>query len=181
MPWEESLVDVSPIQVEEVDSGLVEIPGLTDVEETPVVSEPTLVFAEEEGLFAPGPGEILMHCNMDNTVYFKTLDQYKYNPAVIFQADIGSDIVACADGRVKELYRNEEIGHAMVLELGNGYEVTYGQMATYKVFEGDYVTAGQIIGTVATPTKYYVEEGSNIYFSMKKDGQVINPESMLPQ
>ena len=186
MPWEESLVDVSPIQITEVGSGLVEIPGLTDiVEEAPIQEAPPqiapqeLYFSEEEGLFAPVEGEILMHYNMDNTVYFATLDQYKYNPAVIFQAVEGSNVLSCADGKVKQIYQNEEIGHAVVLELGNGYEVTYGQLAALYVNVGDTVTANQVIATVAAPTKYYVVEGTNLYFSMKKDGTVINPEGML--
>lgn len=187
MPWEESLVDVSPIQVTEVGSGLVEIPGLTDiVEETPIqeavpqVVEQELYFAEEEGLYAPVTGEIMMHYNMDNTVYFATLDQYKYNPAVIFKAEEGSNVLASADGRVKEIYQNEEIGYAIVVDLGNGYEATYGQLAAIYAQVGDYVTANQVIATVAPPTKYYVTEGCNLYFAMKKDGNVINPEGMLP-
>lgn len=183
MPREDSVIDVDPIAA--VDSGHVEIPGLTDVQETEIMEneEPTIMelyFTEEEGLIAPVSGEILMHYNMDSTVYFATLDQYKYNPAVIFQADEGSHVVACADGQVVKIYQNEEIGTALVLDLGNGYEVTYGQLATYTSGLGDYVTAGQVIGTVARPTKYYVVEGNNLYFSMEKDGEVINPEELLP-
>ncbi|MBQ7775367.1 MAG: peptidoglycan DD-metalloendopeptidase family protein [Lachnospiraceae bacterium] len=185
MPWEESIVDDSPVA--EVNSGLVEIPGLTDiVEEAPIEEAPAEVlgqevtFAEEEGLYAPTTGEVLMHYNMDNTVYFATLDQYKYNPAVIYQAEVGSYALACADGIVKEVFQNEEIGHAMVLDLGNGYEVTYGQLAAYNVNVGDYVTANQVIATIASPTKYYVTEGCNLYFAMEKDGEAINPEELMP-
>ncbi len=185
MPREDSIIDDSPVA--EANSGLVEIPGLTDgTMEAPVVEEateiiaPQLSFTEEEGLCAPVEGSILMHYNMDSTVYFSTLDQYKYNPAVIFQAVEGSNVVACADAKVKEIYQNEEIGHAMVLELGNGYEVTYGQLAAIHVNVGDTVAANQVIATVAKPTKYYVTEGCNLYFALNKDGQTVNPEELLP-
>ena len=32
----------------------------------------------------------------------------------------------------------------------------------------------------AAPTKYYVKEGSNLFFEMKKDGKAIDPMAYLP-
>lgn len=180
MPREDSVIGLDPITA--VGSGQVELPQVA-LEETEVlesvVDSPVPDFSESEGLILPVPGEIIMHYNMDNTVYFQTLDQFKYNPAVIFAAPQGSEVLACADGQVTKIYQNEEIGVALVLDLGNGYEVTYGQLATYNTELGDYVTEGQIIGTVAGPTKYYVTEGNNLYFAMKKNGTAINPEGMF--
>ena len=116
---------------------------------------------------------------MDNTVYFKTLDQYKYNPAVLFAVGEGSPVTACADGQVVKIFNNEEIGVAVVLDLGNGYQATYGQLAAYSVGIGDYVEANQVFATVGRPTKYYVEEGNNLYFALEKDGVAVNPEGMF--
>lgn len=185
MPREDSIIDDAPVA--EANSGLVEIPGLTDiVEEAPIqeavpeVTAQQLIFAEEEGLFPPVVGTVLMHYDMDRTVYFETLDQYKYNPAVIYQAAEGSDVLACTDGKVTEIYQNEEIGQAVVLDLGNGYHVTYGQLKDLKVAVGDYVQPNQVIASVAAPTKYYSVEGSNLYFAMDRNGEAVNPEDMLP-
>lgn len=186
MPLESSLVGES--EVTAVGSGQIENPGLVNEtameiveEELPTVSAPVLSFAEDKGLVRPVEGEILMHYNMDNTVYFKTLDQYKYNPAVVFAASEGSPVTACAKGQVVKIYNNEEIGVAVVLDLGNGYEATYGQLATYSVGIGDYVEENQVFATVGRPTKYYVEEGNNLYFALEKDGIAVNPESMFLQ
>ena len=137
-------------------------------------------FVDANGLYRPVEGEILMHCDMDHTVYFTTLDQYKYNPATIITAREGQPVYACADATVKSIYNNEEIGTAVVLDLGNGYEVTYGQLKDIQCAGGGKVTRGSQIAAVASPTKYYTLEGSNLYFSMKKDGEVINAEKMLP-
>ena len=55
-----------------------------------------------------------------------------------------------------------------------------GQLKDLNVSEGDTVKKGAIIGYVNAPTKYYSEEGSNLYFAMKKDGKPIDPIAYLP-
>ncbi len=54
--------------------------------------------------------------------------------------------------------------------MGNGYELTYGQLENITVSEGSFVHVGDGIGTVAAPTKYYSLEGTNVYFKLTKDG-----------
>ena len=65
------------------------------------------------------------------------------------------------------------------MELGGGYEVTYGQLTGILVSEGSYVAAGDVIAQVAAPTKYYSLEGTNVYFALTKDGEPVNPMSKL--
>ena len=43
------------------------------------------------------------------------------------------------------------------------------------------VEAGQTIGYVGEPTKYYSTEGSNVYFELQKDGKPVNPKEYLPE
>ncbi len=38
-----------------------------------------------------GNGAVIMSYSMDKTVYFQTLDQYKYNPAVIIESAEGDE------------------------------------------------------------------------------------------
>ena len=47
-----------------------------------VIVSKQLLYSEEGGLLRPLGGEILMPYSMEGSIYFKTLDQYKYNPAV---------------------------------------------------------------------------------------------------
>ncbi len=186
MPREDSLIGDSSVTT--VGSGQVMNPGIENVTDTEVIEEelPTVVsrelsFTEGMGLIKPVQGEIIMHYSMDSLVYFKTLDQYKNNPAVIFKIVEGSPVSACATGQVVKIYSDEEIGATVVLDLGNGYQATYGQLATYSVGIGDYVEANQTFATVGLPTKYYSEEGSNLYFALEKDGTPVNPESFFLQ
>ena len=144
-----------------------------------VVVEQALSFSEEDGLMNPVNGEILMFYSMDKSIYFATLDQYKYNPAVVFSAAQGAEVIACADSKVVDIFYNEEIGNAVTLDLGDGYQATYGQMAEITVNKDETINAGDKLGIVAAPTIYYSAEGSNLYFALTKDGVPVNPEGMF--
>lgn len=151
-------------------------------ENTPAIStamQPALTFSDSDSLIWPVVGNILVNFSMDKTIYFPTLEQYKYNPAIVIQANEGDLITAAAAGKVISVSEDPQIGKNVVMELGNGYEVTYGQLTNILVSEGSYVAMGDIIAEVAAPTKYYSIEGTNVYFKLTKDGEPVNPMSKL--
>lgn len=153
---------------------------ISEAEDADEVSAlPSLNFTESEALVWPIVGNVLVNYSMDRTVYFATLQQYQYSPAIVISATEGEGIAAAADGKVISIYTDPEIGTAVVMDLGDGYELTYGQLTDLTVSEGNYVTCGEIIGRVAAPTKYYSVEGTNVYFKMTKDGKPVNPLSKL--
>ena len=123
----------------------------------------------------PIVGDVLINYSMDKTIYFPTLEQYKYNPAIVISATQGENIAAAADGRVTSVGYDPVIGNTVVMDLGNGYELTYGQLTDITLKEGQQVKAGDTIGKVAKPTIFYSVEGSNVYFKMTKDGEPVNP------
>ncbi len=137
--------------------------------------QPTVQFTEDSLLTWPAAGTILMDYNMNNTVYFKTLNQYKYNPALIISSEVGNQVIASAKGIVESVSVNEETGTTLKLNIGDDYSLTYGQLKEVAVAEGDVVEQGQLLGYISEPTKYFVEEGANLYFQMEKDGQPVDP------
>lgn len=138
-----------------------------------------LHYSEEQGLTRPVSGEILLPYSMDGSVYFATLDQYKYNPATLFSAEEGADVVSCAEGRITDVFEDAELGHAVTIELGDGYVATYGQLSDIQVQKDGYVKAGEKLGTVAAPSRYYSLEGTNLYFKLEKDGSPVNAENLF--
>ncbi len=138
-----------------------------------------LNFAESQGLLRPVSGGILMPYSMDRSIYFSTMRDYRYNPALVLEAETGTQISACATGKVINIFSNEEIGHAITMDLGNGYHITYGQLEGINVTLNSYVNKGDLIGSIAAPTKYYCVEGSNLYLAMTKDGQPVDPEPLF--
>ena len=145
-----------------------------------VQETPKLSFSEDTLMEWPVDGNILMDYNMDQTVYFPTLDQYKLSPAIAVQAVEGAPVLASVPGTVYSIEDSAQTGTTVTMEIGSGYQAIYGQLTDLTVQEGDTVKEGEVIGYVAAPTKYYSKEGSNLYFAMKKNGEPIDPIAYLP-
>lgn len=150
----------------------------SSIKET-VAQEKTLTFDKNTKISWPVEGNILMNYSMDKTVYFATLDQYKYNPAVIIESAVNTKVLAAADCRITDVSTNETTGLTVTADLGSGYGIQYGQLKEVKWEKGDTVEKGEVIGYIAEPTKYYSVEGSNLYFAMSKDEDPINPMNYL--
>ena len=132
-------------------------------------------FTEDSYILWPVNGAVIMSYSMDKTVYFQTLDQYRYNPAVIIEGAEGDQVLCGAPGVIKSIDVNAQTGTTVNVDIGNGYELLYGQLKEVPVKVGDYVEAKSVLGYVSQPTKYYSKEGCNVYFEMRKDGQPVNP------
>ena len=141
----------------------------------PSVQERPLVFSEEDVLSWPVDGNVLIPFNMEQTVYFATLDQYKYNPAVIIAGDVGEEVWAATDGKVTSIKEDAQTGTTVTVDLGDGFEAIYGQLGEIHVKEGDRIDEGVLIGYLGEPTKYYSVEGCNLYFQLLKDGEAVDP------
>ena len=136
-------------------------------------------FSSESKLLWPVEGTLLMNYSMDKTVYFSTLDQFKYNPALVISGEKGDQIISSAPGIVKSIDNTAETGTTVNVDIGGGYELFYGQLNDVKVKTGDYVDSKTVLGYVGDPTIYYSVEGCNVYFEMRKDGQPVNPMDYL--
>ncbi|MBS6396426.1 MAG: M23 family metallopeptidase [Clostridiales bacterium] len=154
-------------------------------EEKPVetaVEEPeaeSFAFADDSSLLWPVDGDVILNYSMDKSIYFSTLNQYKYHPAIVISASVGSEVQCAARGKISKITVDEETGTTLYMELGDGYEAVYGQLKEVAVEEGDIVEAGELLGYVSEPTKYYTLEGSNLYFQLLKDGKPQNPLSYI--
>lgn len=157
----------------------VETAGTTVQADTTSVTD-SLKFKAEEGLLWPVKGDVIMNYSMDHTIYHATLMQYKCNPAIIIDAEVGTEVMAAANGIVSSIDTdNEETGFTITMNLGDGYSVVYGQLGNVGLEVGDKVNEGDVIGTVDEPTKYYTIEGSNLYFEVLENEQTINPMLLL--
>ena len=161
---QETEAETEGMETEKVSSGQVN-----------AVVSPTVSFASTQELQWPVAGKVLMDYSMDSTVYFATLDQYKYNPALIIAGAVNDRVVAASDGQVIGVDTTAETGQTVTIGRGDSYQAIYGQLKELEVSAGDYVSQGDTIGYLAEPTKYYSVEGANLYFAMTKEGKPVNP------
>lgn len=136
-------------------------------------------FSSDETLAWPIVGNVLMDYSMDKAVYFSTMQQYRYNPAIIISAKEGEPITTATDCRVKSVFKDTELGNGIIFELGDGYELTYGQLKDITVKEGEQLEKGQLVGYVSNPSIYYSQEGINLYVKLTKDGVPMDPIQVM--
>ena len=140
----------------------------------------TLHFDKSSAVW-PIEGDVLLDYSMDSTIYFPTLEQYRCNPAMVISGNVNDKVFAMATGKITDIQENEETGCTVIQDLGDGYAAVYGQLKELNFAKGDTPEAGQVLGYVSEPTKYYTTEGSNVYFQLKKDGKAVDPKEYLPQ
>lgn len=151
----------------------------TPISETPIVNSTTtkqeITFSETDTLIWPVDGNVILNYSMDQTIYFATLDQYKYNPALIISGEAGEPVLAAADGKVTAIKTDAQTGNTLIVDIGSGYDAVYGQLEEIRVKEGERIEQGDVIGYLSEPTKYYSVEGCNLYFQVLKDDESVNP------
>ena len=126
------------------DSAILEQEVLDQVAQASAI---TLHFPEE--LEWPVDGKVLLDYSMNQTVYFQTLQQYQYNPAVIIGASVNDPVVSAAQGKITSIINDAKTGTTITMDIGDGYQAVYGQLKEIPVATGEYVAKGQCIGSVS--------------------------------
>lgn len=99
----------------------------------------------------------------------KTIDDA---PICVFDASIGSAVVATASGTVTGVKDDAEYVHSIWVDHGNGYTTIYRNAGEPRVQEGDAVVCGTAL--------YIIEERKEeMGYQMMKDGAYISPMEML--
>lgn len=171
---EEAAPEVAAADEEDEELEAVETAGATvQQEDKPVM----LNFQVDEGLLWPVDGNVIMNYSMDHTVYYATLMQFKCNPAIIIDAEVGTEVKAAATGIVSSIDTSEETGLTVTTDIGDGFKLIYGQLdeASLELEVGDLIEEGNTVGVIDEPTRYYLIEGSNLYFSVLQEDMTVNP------
>lgn len=132
-----------------------------------------------QSLVWPLAGNIILPYSMDTTVYFATLQAYKCNPGMLIAGEEGATVFAAYEGVVSSVQDTKEYGTVVTVDMGNGYEAKYGQLANVRVSQGDTVTTGQSIADVGPVSSYYSVEGTHLFFEILKDGAPVNPLTLI--
>lgn len=157
-----------------------EEPEQTEVLSPQLIAE-QLKFDRSLGLLWPVQGEIIIPYSPDHGVYYHTLDQFGTSDAIVLGSAVGAEVRAAAKGVVVSIEEDVRTGTTVTLALGNNTSLVYGQLEIADLQEGDVVDAGECLGTVAEPTRYYVVEGPNLYFQVKEGDESVDPGLLLKE
>ncbi len=138
-----------------------------------------LSYDESLGLLWPVKGDIVLNYSVDHLIYYATLNQFRTHSAVAIAAEEGTEVHAAADGIVVSVEQEIRTGTTLTTAIGNDYYLVYGQLNAVDLKPGDAVTAGQVLGTVGTVSRYYTLEGNNLYFQVQNGENTVNPMSLL--
>lgn len=138
-----------------------------------------LNFSAETGMLWPVTGEALISFSPDHAIYHKTLDSYRTSDYVYLASEQGAHVSAAADGIVTAISEELKTGTTVTMRVSEDHEIVYGMLSDVTVKEGDFVDAGTVFATVATPSRYYAEDGTGVYVQVLHKGEAVNPMLFL--
>lgn len=156
-----------------------EQPQTVETTGSTVKNLPSLSFQVDQGLLWPVDGNVIMNYSVDHLVYHATLMQFKVNPAIIIEAEVGTEVKSAAEGVITDIYDDSITGLTVTMDIGDGYSLLYGQLANVNYKLGDRLEEGVAIGVINEPTRFYSVEGSNLYFMVLENEETINPMLLL--
>ena len=89
---------------------------------------------------------------------------------------VGTPVKSPWRGTVSETYTNSAGGKQVIINHPNGYRTGYAHLSEYRVSAGQKVRRGQVIalsGNTGGST------GPHLHFTLRKDGELINPETVF--
>lgn len=98
------------------------------------------------------------------------------HPGLDIAVPMLSPIRASGGGEVLETGEDAEYGRLVLIGHPDGYESLYGHAQRILVRAGDTVAAGQVIGLSGSTGN---STGPHLHFEIRRNGQVIDPRSVL--
>ncbi len=139
-------------------------------------------FDDSKEMSWPLAGQIVMDYSMETAIYDKTLDQYRTNDSLCISGNVGDDIKASADGKVKSVFNDKENLTSVVIEHGNGWLSTYSQLQdNVLVKEEDIVDEGAVIGNLSEPSYKSSLLGPHLEFKVMNNDSCTDPKIILSQ
>jgi len=88
----------------------------------------------------------------------------------------GTAVDAACQGQIVGLGYDDIYGNYIVISHNNGYQTKYAHLKQVFVNKGDYVSQGQMIGSVGS-TGY--STGPHLHYMVIKNGKTLNPEKAM--
>lgn len=118
--------------------------------------------------------------SMTEPQLFEQAHYWRLHPGIDLQAEFGTPVTACADGRVLRVWEDAELGLCIRLQHQRGYETIYAGLsnASY-VKAGDPVYQGQTIGHVGNGVIAESDAQPHLHFEVWKGQTPVDPVDLF--
>lgn len=176
-PMEEDAVAVSAMQEDE--------PAMTEDEaaETAVEEDDWEEAASSVLSYVwPVQGSIETPYAVETLVYDPTMADWRAHPGLDIACAAGDAVLAAAGGTVDSVENDDLLGTTVVIDHENGVQSVYANLAAEPpVSEGDWVSMGQVVGSVGGTALAETNVVPHLHLAMTRDGSYIDPQELLPE
>ena len=171
-----------PQQAAEPEEDITVMDEATGVEDTvPVMESSEEVTPDAPRLVvAPLVGEEVAAFSVDELTYNETLGDWRTHDGIDIAAEVGTQVIAACSGVVTAVRDDDMMGTLVTIAHDDGYETTYANLRSSPgVGEGQYVSAGEVIGAVGSSSIAEFSMPAHLHFSVSKDGVPCDPAEFL--
>ena len=130
----------------------------------------------------PVEGDIQRDYSMDALQYDPTMSDWRTHDGVDLSGEIGTKVLAVQAGTVIRVCSDDLYGTTVVIDHGNGLVISYANLEEIPtVYEGDSVSAGDVIGSIGETAKCESSQESHLHLSAELNGESVSPLDYLPK
>ena len=169
---EEKVVQYDPIVIPNEPEPVAEVPTAKE--------EPVEVKEDPQGFVTAVKGKVLNAFSGDDLKKSKTFNDWRTHNGIDIAADEGSEVYAISGGTVEKVYEDDMMGYTVVISHPDGVVSTYSNLMKGVVAKvGQKVKAGDVIGGVGKSAIAESGEESHLHLETTKNGEQIDPMSLI--
>ena len=124
--------------------------------------------------------EVVREYSEKEPSYSKTLELWEVHKGLDISADEGYEVKSLLDGKVVDVFKDDEHGMSVRVESTDNVVVVYSNLdEKTNVKKGQEVTEGQVLGTVGNTTSVESEDGTHVHVEAFKGEESIDPMTLL--
>lgn len=135
-----------------------------------------------ESYCLPTDGYVMKECSIALPVWSETMQDYRAHTGIDISAAVGTQVVAIANGLIREITDEPMMGHTVRIEHDGGLVSVYQNLMaeeTEGIAVGMTVSKGQVIGAVGESALAEVAESDHLHFELYRDGALTDPCELL--
>ena len=135
-----------------------------------------------EVVLKPTAGYISREFSKDELIYTPTMNDFRTHNGIDLTGDIGSPVVAFADGVIEDVYDDPFLGTTVVVRHSGGLVSSYSNLSPelpQNIAVGNIVEVGMTIGGIGESAIIESAEAPHVHLELYKDEICVNPEEYL--